>query len=104
MPNAEDVKPGRWSSIKVLFDNDWYSIIAGTYDGEESLGERWNGDGGDIGFPNTRGYAQWHVVPDFLNVPILQGALEEIRRNPYNGSDEHKKQIVAHLSGYYMEY
>lgn len=29
MPQAKDVKPAKWNSIKVLFDNGWYSIISG---------------------------------------------------------------------------
>ena len=98
MTKAEDVKLGKWSSITVLFDNGWYSIISGLYDGAESLGERWNGEGDDIGFPSTRGHAQWHVIPDFLLISVLQGALAEIKRVPYKGSNVHKKEIVGMLS------
>ena len=36
------------------FDNNQYSIIHGYYDGEENLGERWNGEEDTIGFPSTR--------------------------------------------------
>jgi hypothetical protein len=103
VPKAEEVKPEKWSSITILFDNGWYSVISGTYDGEDALGERWSGTGINIGFPNTRGYAQWYVIPDFLNIAILQGLLEEIRRHPYEGSDTHRKEIVTRLSGYYLE-
>jgi len=98
MTKAEDVKPAKWSSIKILFDNGDYSIITGLYDGWECLGERWNGKGHEIGFSSTRGHAQWHVVPEFLWVSVLQGALSEIDRNPYKSSKEYKKDIVTFLS------
>lgn len=98
MPQAKDVKPAKWNSIKVLFDNGWYSIISGLYEGSECLGERWNGGNDEIGFPSTRGHAQWHVVPEFLWISVLQGSLLEIERKPYKNSKEYKKEIVAFLS------
>ena len=102
MLKAEEVKPAKWSSIKILFDNREYSIISGLFDGRECLGERWNGGDEEIGFPSTRGHAQWHVVPEFLWVSVLQGALLEIESKPYKNSKEHKKEIVAFLSKIFL--
>jgi len=82
MPAAFDVTPGKWSNIRVLFDNGWYSVIAGDYEGKAVLGERWNGDEGTLGFPNQAGHPIWHVVPSFLEVPILHALLDEIARKP----------------------
>lgn len=78
MPSAKDVTPGRWSHIRILFDNGSYSVIAGEYDGEFCLGERWNGDKGSLGFPNVFGEPVWHVVPDFLAVHVLHGLLQQL--------------------------
>lgn len=54
MPAAKDVAPTKWATNReVLFDNDIYSVIAGDYEGEWRLGERWNGPGDELG-----GYCQ----------------------------------------------
>jgi len=84
MPIAMEVHPEKWSEIAVLFDDGEYSVIAGAYDGtSRRLGERWNGDGEHpLGFPNVAGYPVWHVVPTFLEGPILHAILEELARNP----------------------
>lgn len=86
MPSASDVRPGKWSSICVLFDNGWYSVISGEYEDEYALGERWNGDDDRPGFPSQGGHPIWHVVPDFLRVALLGGLRDELARtaNPEN--------------------
>ena len=80
MPQAKDVKLLNGNSIKK------YSLIMGgnpllvAYMKFRCLGEaleRWNDE---IGFPSTRGHAQWHVVPEFLWISVLQGSLLEIER------------------------
>ena len=45
----------------MLFDNGWYSVIAGEYEGKYAIGERWNGDEDRPGFPNQGKYPTWHV-------------------------------------------
>lgn len=70
----------KWSDVRVLFDNGWYSVIAGEYEGEYALGERWNGKGDGLGFPSQAGYPIWHVVPKFLFLPVLHGLLDELSR------------------------
>lgn len=84
MPNAMEVKPERWSQIWVLFDDGTYSVISGVYDkGRRKLGERWNGESDSpLGFPNVSGHPVWHVVPRFLELPILHGILDELAKNP----------------------
>lgn len=80
MPAAADVKPGKWSNIRVLFDNGWYSVIAGEFEGDYDLGQRWNGDDDSAGFPSQGGHPTWHVVPKFLARPILLGLQKELAR------------------------
>lgn len=80
MPSASNVTPGKWSNIRVLFDNGWYSVIAGNYEGEYALGERWNGGDDGPGFPSQGGHPIWHVVPDFLRVTVLRGLRDELAR------------------------
>jgi len=83
MPTATEVKPEKWSEIWVLFDNGKYSVISGVYDGSRrKLGERWNGDSNfPLGFPNVAGHSVWHVVPRFLEIPLLHGLLDELAKD-----------------------
>jgi hypothetical protein len=92
-PAQEVLSPTRWRFNPyemVLFDDKYYSVVTGTYlgsDGNEypdTLGERWNISGGNQrkGFPITRGNPAWHVVPEFLEVPILHGLLDELATDP----------------------
>ncbi|HEX5012054.1 MAG TPA: hypothetical protein VFY71_16835 [Planctomycetota bacterium] len=74
--------PQRWSEQTVLFDNGKYSVITGKYDGEWALGERWNGEPERVGFPSQGGNPLWHVVPDFLALPVLHGLLDELAKTP----------------------
>ena len=87
VPPAAAVTPRKWSKkkIAVLFDNGVYSVISGHNGDREAIGERWNGPGNGIGFPNSRGFPIWHLVPPFLEIPILRGLLEELARNPKHG-------------------
>ena len=69
MPSAEDVGPEKWSGITVLFDDGDYSVISGMYQQRDShLGELWNGQEGELGFPNVAVYPVWHIVPEFLEI------------------------------------
>jgi hypothetical protein len=100
MPTAAEVTPQKWTGKQVLFDDGVYSVISGFYEGGENrvLGERWN-DGGNraIGFPNVAGYPIWHVVPEFLAVPILNGLLVEVARRPHLRA-QYLDQIVEELN------
>lgn len=79
MPTADRVAPKKWTNISVLFDDGKYSVISGNYDGKRALGERWNGQGDGIGYPSQGGNPLWHVVPEFLALPVLHGLLNETR-------------------------
>jgi hypothetical protein len=100
MPTAESVRPQKWQNQTVLFDNGWYSVIAGIYDGRDGhsvLGERWNGSEGELGFPNQSGYPTWHVIPHFLAIPVLEGLLDELAAHPSDKSDEFAEEIVKEI-------
>ncbi|MHA2219417.1 MAG: hypothetical protein ACXACY_26195 [Candidatus Hodarchaeales archaeon] len=94
---ASEVNPQKWQNIIILFENERYSVISGDYEGEHALGERWNGQGEDIGFPSQGGNPIWHVVPRFLAYYLLKGLLHELYLNPYNGSELHFDAINREL-------
>lgn len=102
MSSAIEVTPQKWSAITVLFDNGEYSVISGLYDGGASraLGERWNGADDSVGFPSMGGNPLWHVVPDFLEVPLLHGILNELLRNPSRGNREYAAAIIHELEAF----
>ena len=98
---ADQVQQKRWSKKTILFENAEYSVIAGTYRGDLStrhaLGERWNGpDDKALGFPSVGKYPIWHIVPEFLEIPILHGLLEELARHPQ--SEDRKPSILLELA------
>ena len=65
MPAATSVAPGRWAGIAVLYDDGSYSVVAGDYDGQHRLSERWNGADNHPGFPSQGGNPLYHVAPEF---------------------------------------
>jgi hypothetical protein len=73
LSKAIDVVPGAWSDILILFDSGWYSVMWGRFRGQNhrDMGVRWNGNEGEIGYPNARGYPQWYVEPSILHEGIL---------------------------------
>jgi hypothetical protein len=101
MPSAIEVTPAKWSNsnITVLFDDGEYSVISGSYDlpTNHVLGERWNGDGGTPGFPNQGGNPLWHVVPNFLAIPLLHGILDKLLRDPCDGNIEFIGAVIEEL-------
>jgi len=100
MPAAVEVRPEKWTDIRVLYDDGEYSVISGLYerDPHRTLGERWNGDAGSsIGFPNVAGYPIWHVVPQFLQRYVLHGLLDALSVHPTPNSAEHVRAILAEL-------
>jgi hypothetical protein len=99
VPSANDVSPKRWSDKIVLFDDGEYSVISGIYDGQPRrvLGERWNQDQGSLGFPNVLGHAVWHVVPQFLELPVLHGLLDEMASVPGQPA-ERTSAILSEIS------
>ncbi len=100
MPSAAEVSPEKWSRKVVLFDNGEYSVISGHYEADPRsvLGERWNGGAdGSLGFPNVAGYPVWHVVPKFLEIPMLRGLLEELLKHPTSESGQHVADVLRDL-------
>ena len=85
MPEAINVRPARWTDIKILWDDGDYSAIWGKFDGEERLGVRWNGYDDNIGYPSQGGNALWYAEPDLLTTPILR---ELLIKSVQNGCPE----------------
>lgn len=76
---AEEVRPQKWLwdenyPIRILYDDDEYSVIWGKYENTTALGVRWNG-GTDVGYPGQGGHPTWYVEPDFIAIAILQRLL-----------------------------
>lgn len=102
MATPQDVKPQRWSNLTVLYDQDGYSVAVGEFkndagEGVPALGERWNGPGNSLGFPNQAGHPIWHVVPEFLVGPVLRAILDESLSPPDTGRDQRVRSTLASL-------
>lgn len=78
---ASEVNPKNWNldtnyPIKVLYDDEDYSVIWGKYKDKKSLGARWSGDE-ERGYPGQGEYPTWYVEPDFIAIAILQRILTQ---------------------------
>jgi len=83
MPRADEVRPGKWSEIEVLYDDGEYSLIVGTWmKTDRAFGERWDGGPGEMGYPSTHGYPQFHVVPEFRQRSALHDCLDTLTAHP----------------------
>ena len=76
---ADEVRPQKWCwdvnyPIRVLYDDDEYSVIWGKYENIKALGVRYNGET-DIGYPGQGAHPTWYVEPDFIAISILQRIL-----------------------------
>jgi len=103
MPRGKDVRPQRWSRVIDLYDDDVYSAIWGSYDGDSQrcLGVRWNGNDTDepYGYPNLGGNPLWYVESDFLIRPILCALLGELAKNgSLQRREEYRRNVVIALS------
>jgi len=90
MPKASEVIPQKWSNIKIIFEDEDYSVIMGNYDGNICLGERWNGGENGYGFPHQADKPIWHIVPSYFQIPILHKILELHLRD----SSQNESQIA----------
>lgn len=77
---AKQVSPQKWLwdvnyPIRVLYDDDEYSIIWGKYENIEAMGVRWSGGVDNIGYPGQGGYPTWYIEPDFIAITIVQRLL-----------------------------
>ncbi len=79
----ENVNPGNFEVIKIIFDNDEFAIAYGIFEeGENCIAMRWNGDGeDDKGYPKTFGNPMWFIVHQDLMKLLLKGLLGEDNSN-----------------------
>lgn len=78
---------------KVLYDDDEFSVIWGTWDkGENCLGMRWNGSAGSTypnGFPIGKGGRPiWLVIPTDLSVSFITGLLGKKKKDGKSLADD----------------
>lgn len=88
--NAIDVKPKKWSEIRVLYDDNEYSIIFGKFADKYCLGTRWNEGGSNsvIGYPNHGGNPVWYVEPHFISRAIIDKLV-----SIYSSKDVNRKYV-----------
>jgi hypothetical protein len=103
MLNAEEVTPKKWTEIKVLFDDDEYSVICGKYQNDFCHGVRWNGYEESKGYPGQGSYPTWYVEPPFLTLPILNHLFIEVIKNPGVGDIENIRYAINRFVSQYKE-
>ena len=62
------------SKLRVIYDGgeDDFSLAELIWDGEPSLGIRWNGDSEGIGSPQSRGIPTWFILPGKIETIIRE--------------------------------
>jgi hypothetical protein len=106
MPNETLLPPEEWSEPWMLFDNGKYLVIAGSYDGARKLGYRSQQEPDFLNVPNQAAYAVargtiWHIIPPFLEIPILHGLLDELFRKYGERSGDYSDAIVKELKNFH---
>jgi hypothetical protein len=72
MKPEEVISPVRnWKGIAILVNAGDYSFAVGFWDGRPVLSCRWNGDGDDIGNPQSRGKGTWFVLPSAIYDAVI---------------------------------
>jgi hypothetical protein len=66
-----------WTEASVLMDTGHFSLVSGIYrDQGFRVGMRWNGEGGKLGHPQSRGNPTFFVLPHNFAVPVLMQAFQ----------------------------
>jgi hypothetical protein len=94
MPKPENVNPGNFKVIHVVYNDNHFSIAYGDWQDEgEVLAMRWNGnDEGDAGYPKTFGNPMWFIVTNELKDILLASLL--------NSKHALKKNIITIMNNY----
>jgi len=69
------------NSVRVLHDGrEWeendkwrgWSVAELVWDGQPAVGIRWNGDGENVGNPQSRGVPTWFILPEVLAKKVVE--------------------------------
>lgn len=73
----ENVNPGNFQVIDVVYDNQEFSIAFGLWENRDRvLAMRWNGENdNEAGYPKTFGHPMWFIISDELRIPILSSLI-----------------------------
>lgn len=76
MPKPEDVNPHNFRVHQIVYNDGDFSIAWGEWeDGSMRLAMRWNGEGGDAGYPKTFGNLVWFLLPGSLTIPMIRDVI-----------------------------
>ena len=50
-----------------------------------------------LDFPNVSGYAVWHVAPEFLEITILHGLLDELATRPTPENRHYSAEVLREI-------
>lgn len=70
---------GKVSELNVIIDKgaNEYSVAIMKWEGEDSVGIRWNGADSSVGNPQSRGVATWFVLPEEIAAAYLKSLIGE---------------------------
>lgn len=102
MPSVSEVRPKIWENVLDLYDDGDFSAIWGNREksNRRTLGVRWNGSDGYVGYPNQGNHPVWFSQPNFLEHHILLGLLQQLKSNP---SMPRQEEFVKNILTVLME-
>ena len=88
MISPEQVNPKKFTVEEVLFNDQEFSVVLGTWNesGDHAIAMRWNGDPSDEeskGFPNQGGNPTWFIVHRSVAKATLSGLLPSAPAEQY---------------------
>lgn len=77
MPEPKEVNPSKFTVDRVLYNNNDFSIVFGTWNPNNSrvIAMRWNEGEDGNGYPKAFGNPQWFIIEESVSVNILSGLL-----------------------------
>jgi len=93
----ESIRPLRWTNPEVFYFDGDMALIWGHYDGdpEATMGMRWMEAEGPQGYPVSRGFPQWMVVPARLSRYLLEGLERDEAINEEVSQSIRNRDILA---------
>jgi len=84
MPKGKDVQPKKWKELVILFDDSFYSICWGTFEGKRySMGQRWNEN-----YPRQGSSPTWYRIYPELVKCTLEGLKDLILKSEHLSHEE----------------
>lgn len=104
---GHDVRPGAWSDVIDLYDDDKYSAIWGKYTNPDKkhetqwrLGVRWKGEtDSDKGYPVRGAYPVWYTEYEKFEYALIAEMIRLVQEDSTRGIMENLQRALMECEG-----